>query len=187
MRRLRQIGLYFAIFIAFWVTTFTFEHFHPLPRADAPSAIHTIASQPSQPMITPTPPFLPASKDIPPANMWTYECELILQKPSEETTTCADFGIVVRAIHWDQWGQGRAFGNGIYSINDCTPNCAEGKRHEAHVTVELSGLTKEGNKYLLNTFSFSSQSGENLPLSDSPDESWDISEFYRSVLGMHEG
>ncbi len=38
MRKLRRIGLYFLIFIAFWVITFTFEHFHPLPRADAPAA-----------------------------------------------------------------------------------------------------------------------------------------------------
>ena len=188
MRKLRRIGLYFLIFIAFWVITFTFEHFHPLPPEDAPSAIHTIASQPSQPsqpMSTPTPTFLPASKEIPAANMWTYECELILQKPSEETTTCADFGIMVRAIHWDQWSQGRAFGTGIYSINDCTPNCADGKRHEAPVSVELSDLTKVGDKYLLNTFTFSSQTGENLPLSQSPDQSWDVSEFYRNVPGMH--
>ena len=187
MRKLRRIGLYFLIFIAFWVITFTFEHFHPLPPEDAPSAIHAIASQPSQPMSTPTPTFLPASKEIPAANMWTYECELILQKPSEETTTCADFGIMVRAIHWDQWSQGHAFGTGIYSINDCTPNCADGKRHEAPVTVELSDLTKVGDKYLLNTFTFSSQTGENLPLSQSPDQSWDVSEFYRNVPGMHEG
>ncbi|MEI6039526.1 MAG: hypothetical protein WCQ52_07560 [Actinomycetes bacterium] len=185
MRKLRRIGLYFLIFIAFWVITFTFEHFHPLPPEDAPSAIHTIASQPSQPMVTPTPTFLPASKEIPAANMWTYECELILQKPSEETTTCADFGIMVRAIHWDQWSQGRAFGTGIYSINDCTPNCADGKRHESPVTVELSDFTKVGDKYLLNTFTFSSQTGENLPLSQSPDQSWDVSEFYRNVPGMH--
>ena len=110
--------------------------------------------------------------DIKGSNMWTHECELVVQRPEEMTGNCADFGVLVRKITWDQWSDGRAFGTGIYSENDCEPSCAQGSRHEMPVTVELGDVRKVGSKYFLTTFSFSSQTGEDLPGTSSPDGSW---------------
>jgi hypothetical protein len=102
------------------------------------------------------------------------------------TSACADFGEQVHSIKWAVWEKGKALGTGLYSKNDCDPDCADGTLHEMAVKVSLTDLTKEDGKYFLNTFSFTSQTGENLPQGSTPKGSWNVSEFYRMVPGMRE-
>lgn len=130
--------------------------------------------------------FLPVTDAVTSENMWTYECELVIQRPTTMTSACADFGEQVHSIKWTIWNKGQALGTGVYSKNDCDPDCADGTFYESPVDVSLTDLTKEDGKYFLNTFLFTSQNGQNLPQKSSPSGSWDISEFYRMVPGMRE-
>ena len=86
--------------------------------------------------------------------MWTYECEFKVQRPTTMTSACADFGEQVHSIKWTVWEKGKALGTGVYSKNDCDPDCADGTIYETPVKVELRDLTRDGNEYYLNTFTF---------------------------------
>ena len=48
-------------------------------------------------------------------------------RPGTMILTCADAGDVLTSLHWTSWGDSEAFGTAIEKINNCTPNCAEGK------------------------------------------------------------
>ena len=179
----RRIFFTITLFLTFWVVTLTFsalQEYVPIAtHFDYELAESDFLPEPQQT-------FLPVTDAVTSKNMWTYECEMKVARPTTMTNTCADFGEVVHSIKWKTWGRGIATGSGIYSINDCDPDCADGTRHESPVDVVLSDLTHEKDKYFLNTFSFTSQNGENLPQKSSPSGSWDISEFYRMVPEMHE-
>lgn len=47
-------------------------------------------------------------------------------KPGIMILACADAGDVLTGLHWSSWGN-QAFGTGTEKINDCTPDCADGK------------------------------------------------------------
>ena len=179
----RRILLSIVLFLTFWAVTFAFsalQEYLPISSSlDYESVETDYLPEPERT-------FLPASDSISSAELWTYVCELEEQRPGTMTNTCADFGEVVHSIKWSTWAKGSATGTGIYSINDCDPDCADGTRHEAPVNVELKDLTHDGNKYFLNTFSFESTSGAALPEGRASNGSWDISEFYRMVPGMRE-
>jgi hypothetical protein len=58
-------------------------------------------------------------------------------RPSSFVLTCADAGDVLVALHWVSWGPTAAFATGTEQINDCTPNCADGKFINYPVLVNL--------------------------------------------------
>lgn len=84
-------------------------------------------------------------------DVYTFSCELVLRKPEVFTTACADFGEAVYKIRWSMWSAGGAKGSGIYSVNDCEPDCADGKIHEFPVYVWLLNTSTDGRSYYLNT------------------------------------
>jgi len=47
-------------------------------------------------------------------------------RPGSFILACADAGDVLTGLHWTSW-ENQAFGTGTEKINDCTPNCADGK------------------------------------------------------------
>lgn len=121
----------------------------------------------------------------PPANVeskkvYTFECELISRKPETLTTTCADFGEVVYKIKWTTWSVNGAKGTGVYSLNNCDPDCADGTRNETPVSLNLDGVTTDGTKYFLNTLTIISKDAVN----DGIYKIWDVGEFYRNVPEM---
>lgn len=83
--------------------------------------------------------------------VFTFVCELPTRKATMFTTTCADFGIAVFDIKWKVWGINGATGTGVFSANDCEPDCASGTRHEVPVHVWLTDVTTDGKNYYLNT------------------------------------
>lgn len=87
-------------------------------------------------------------------DIYTFNCELIEQKPDELTPNCADFGEAVFNIKWNMWNSNGADGIGIYSINDCNPNCADGTRHDGKAKVRLDNLYTDGTKYFLTEFTY---------------------------------
>jgi hypothetical protein len=65
-------------------------------------------------------------------------CEFKQQtRPSTFILTCADANDVLAHLHWVSWGSGAAFATGVEQINNCTPNCAEGKFINYPVLVDL--------------------------------------------------
>lgn len=171
-----------SLFLTFWLVTLSFSAIQPF----VPTATNLDIEVDKSVSPEPERKFLPITDAVTAENMWTYECELEVQRPTTMTSACADFGEQVHSIKWAVWANGKALGTGVYSKNDCDPDCADGTFHEMAVKVSLTDLTQEDGKYYLNIFSFTSQSGENLPQGSITNGSWDISEFYRMVPGMRE-
>ena len=60
-------------------------------------------------------------------------------RPKIVTLSCADAGIVVSVAAWRDWGSSSATSVGTASVNDCTPSCAAGARHDYRVKLIASG------------------------------------------------
>ena len=58
-------------------------------------------------------------------------------RPSNFILTCADANDVLTGLHWVSWGTNAAFATGIEQINNCTPDCADGKFISYPVLVNL--------------------------------------------------
>jgi hypothetical protein len=57
-----------------------------------------------------------------------YNCEFKPQiRPSEFVLTCADYGDSLMGLHWVNWGSSEAFATATEHINDCLPDCVDGK------------------------------------------------------------
>lgn len=95
--------------------------------------------------------FIDPPPGVSPKKVYTFLCELPLRKSDTFTTACADFGEMIRDIKWELWSAEGAKGSGIYSVNDCEPDCASGTRHELPVKVWLVDTTTDGEFYYLNT------------------------------------
>ena len=109
---------------------------------------------------------------IDPANVFTCVCELLEQKPEQQTTFCADFGILVYDMKWTKWDASGAQGTGIYSTKICEPSCVEGERLDAPVKVFLTDLKTDGKKYYLMKFRYQGKEPfiPNEPISDT----WEV-------------
>jgi hypothetical protein len=127
--------------------------------------------------------FLPQEKTntASSSEVYTWDCEYPEVKPEAITITCADGGQYIDDITWDTWSSSGAQGTGVYHVNDCDPNCAEGDFLSAPVTIQLSNLSTYQGKSYLRTMTFESVRGEKLPNSDQSFYQWDLMEF---VEGM---
>ena len=108
--------------------------------------------------------------------VWTYDCEFPVQRPEQIMLTCADGGMVVTDIKWQSWDAKGATGTGTYSQNMCEPSCAEGKRVDVPVIVNLSELFEYKGRNVLRALDIKAVSGRELP-DGSMGLSWDVSEF----------
>ena len=109
-------------------------------------------------------------------DIYTYDCEILEQRPEQLTKFCADAGVYVYNIKWDRWGYNGAEGSGTYSENLCEPSCAEGTRVEEQVDLYLSGIEVIEGKRVLRYLSVNTRNGILLPNGDSYDD-WDVAEF----------
>lgn len=109
-------------------------------------------------------------------DIYTYDCEILEQRPEQLTKYCADGGVYVYDIKWKRWGYNGAEGTGIYSENLCEPSCAEGRRVEEQVDIYLSGIEIIDGKRVLRYLSVNTRNGILLPNGDSYDN-WDVAEF----------
>jgi len=108
--------------------------------------------------------------------VWTYDCEFPVQRPEQIMLTCADGGMLVTNIKWQTWDTKGATGTGIYSQNMCDPSCAEGKRVDVPVIVNLSELFEYKGKNVLRTLDIEAVSERELPNGNTR-IFWDVSEF----------
>ena len=109
-------------------------------------------------------------------DIYTYDCEILEQRPEQLTKFCADGGVYVYDIKWKSWGYNGAEGTGMYSQNLCEPNCAEGKRVEEQVDLYLSGIEIIEGRRVLRYLSVNTPNGALLPSGNSYDN-WDVAEF----------
>ena len=58
-------------------------------------------------------------------------------RPSNFILTCADANDVLTGLHWVSWSTNAAFATGVEQINNCTPDCADGKFISYPVLVNL--------------------------------------------------
>ena len=108
--------------------------------------------------------------------IWTYDCEFPVQRPEQIMLTCADGGMIVADIKWQTWEAKGATGTGTYSQNMCEPICAEGKRVDVLVNVNLSELFEYKGRNVLRALDIEAVGGRELP-DGSMGLSWDVSEF----------
>ncbi len=122
----------------------------------------------------------PQTPAISPSLIFTWDCEIPVQKPEAITFTCADGNMFVEGIDWSRWDAMRATGTGNYTANTCDPNCAEGAFISAPVSITLSNLTEFKKKYFLRTLEIQSKDGKNLPKMQSSSYEWDVMDYARN-------
>ena len=59
------------------------------------------------------------------------------EEPSDYILTCADAGSVLEHLVWESWTAQQAVATGVHELDNCTPNCAEGKFIDYPVVVTL--------------------------------------------------
>ena len=109
-------------------------------------------------------------------DIYTYDCEIAEQRPSQITRFCADGGASVYDITWNTWSYNGATGEGIYIEKLCEPNCAEGESAEVPVDVYLSGIEVIDGRKILRNISVNTRNGELLANGDTYAD-WDVAEF----------
>lgn len=120
---------------------------------------------------------------ISPSQVFTWDCEIPVQKPDAITFTCGDGNMYVEQIDWSTWNAQEAEGTGIYTANNCDPDCAEGTFVHAQVSVRLSNLADYKGKKYLRTLVIRRTDGENLPQLRESFYEWDVMEFAEMMGG----
>jgi len=113
-------------------------------------------------------------------NIWTYNCEIPVQLPESFYLTCADDGWYVYNIKWRSWGKTEAKATAMYSENVCEPNCAEGYRVEAPVTLTVDTTAKEGKKIYLTNLVMQASTEKNFA-DGNRSLTWDLGEFAKMM------
>lgn len=113
---------------------------------------------------------------IKPTEVLAFSCEFIVARPTEVTPNCADFGIAIADIKWEVWRASGAVGTGVYFVNDCTPNCAEGKVLQSPISINLDGLFTDGQRFFLRYLTFAGRG--KLPEAKKITGTWDLAEYY---------
>jgi hypothetical protein len=62
----------------------------------------------------------------------------LVVKPKNYILTCADAGSVLAHLSWSSWTGEQAVATGVHQLNNCTPNCAEGKFISYPAVITLS-------------------------------------------------
>ena len=106
------------------------------------------------------------------SQVYVTNCGMQNYKPTTIIKFCADAGVGVGAMEWSSWSADGAIGDGKYQINDCKPTCVAGKQYYADVTVKLSKIKTIAGKPTLTFITIKTKDKKNLPLSDSPTDSW---------------
>lgn len=70
--------------------------------------------------------------------LFPANCRRPVYKPARIVVSCADANFVVEKIGWRSWTSRRAAGTGTASVNDCTPDCAQGAFQTYPVRIALS-------------------------------------------------
>jgi hypothetical protein len=67
----------------------------------------------------------------------TNDCVHVRVRPRRIMFACADGNYFVKRLEWSRWRMWRAVGRGVFYLNDCDPNCAEGTFHHRWGKITL--------------------------------------------------
>lgn len=96
------------------------------------------------------------------------------QRPNYITLACADAGMNLIDIKWSTWGSQRADGTGHFSINNCDPNCAEGKFSKIPVAFVLRGVVPDtGNRFVFSKLTVNA-SGEGFLFANKKSDTFEL-------------
>ena len=146
---------------------------------------YTSAESSAQPTVEPEPEASevledPNPKNLPAGNIWTYNCEIPVQLPESFYLTCADGGWYVYNIKWQSWGKTEAKATAMYSEKVCEPDCADGYRVEAPVTLTISTSTNPGKKIYLTNLEMEASTKKNFQ-GGNRSLTWDLGEFAKMM------
>ena len=146
---------------------------------------YTSAESSTQPTVEPEPEESeiledPNPKNLPAGNIWTYNCEIPVQLPESFYLTCADGGWYVYNIKWQSWGKTEANATAMYSEKVCEPDCADGYRVEAPVTLTISTSTNPGKKIYLTNLIMEASTEKNFQ-GGNRSLTWDLGEFAKMM------
>ena len=145
------------------------------PKAElTASATPTASQEPAEILEDPNPKKLTAG------NIWTYDCEIPVQLPESIYLTCADGGWYIYQIKWQSWNENAATATALFSQNVCEPNCAEGYRVEAPVTLTISTFAKPGKKIYLTNLEMRASTEQSFQGGDRT-LTWDLGEFAKMM------
>jgi hypothetical protein len=74
----------------------------------------------------------------------TVGCNGEMRTQPPEIIVSGDGSAFINDLSWTGWGSSGATGSGTMRLNNCEPNCAEGKLSPYQATVTLSDLTSYG-------------------------------------------
>ena len=113
-------------------------------------------------------------------NIWTYDCEIPVQLPESIYLTCADGGWYIYKIKWQSWNENNATATALFSQKVCEPNCAEGYRVEAPVTLTISTNSKPGKEIYLANLEMRASTEQSFQ-SGNRTLTWDLGEFAKMM------
>jgi hypothetical protein len=77
-----------------------------------------------------------AAKTQPVAKPVVFDCQNhAVVEPGTYILTCADYGSLLAHLSWTGWTSEQATAAGVHELNDCTPNCADGKFRDYPVVI----------------------------------------------------
>jgi len=74
-----------------------------------------------------------------PATYVTDDCYHVRVRPDSIMFACADAGYTVTRLDWSTWRARTAVGRGVFHLNDCDPDCADGTYHRRRGQITMSG------------------------------------------------
>lgn len=75
---------------------------------------------------------------------YLFDCvDRYIEEPNGLIITCADAYMRVESIVWSSWNTIEATGIGIFSENNCNPDCASGTIVEQEATIRLGSVKKD--------------------------------------------
>ena len=79
------------------------------------------------------------------------DCTKPKVQPKGITIACADAGIYLQGLNWENWGGHRSSGAGTLRVNNCKPSCIEGttKSYDSNVSLTNAKRTECGGRKVL--------------------------------------
>lgn len=90
-------------------------------------------------------------------------CDGHLYKPRKVILACADANLYVTGLHYSAYRGREAKANGVFHLNDCTPDCAGGRFHAHGGTIRFFDVVRcaDGRRYFSQArYSFPSKGGK---------------------------
>jgi hypothetical protein len=89
-------------------------------------------------------------------------------KPANVILACGDASLGATNVVWSSWGKKSAVGAGTGQLNDCKPNCAQGKTKTAPMSLRASKpQTCSNGKRVFSKLAYTWTSG--APVGNAPD------------------